>query len=148
VTSHDIAFIGTGDEADLRNPGPEGFAMNYYHAEGYEKLDDCELVACADLVAERAEAFAARFDVGATFEDYEAMLAAAEPAVLAPAEEFGADQANAHAIHQRRGARLARARSEINRIDSGQRAAAAGPHRDWKTTTWSVTAHQDGASPP
>ncbi|WP_235853567.1 Gfo/Idh/MocA family protein [Halosimplex salinum] len=82
MTSHDIAFIGTGDEADLKNPGPDGFAMNYYHAEGYERLDDCELVACADLEPERADAFAARFDVEETFEDYETMLAEAEPDIV------------------------------------------------------------------
>lgn len=84
MTTHDIAFVGTGDQADLRNPGPEGFAMNYYHAEGYERLDDCEMVACADLVPQRAEAFAGRFgiDDDGVFEDYERMLAAAEPDVV------------------------------------------------------------------
>ncbi|MFB6141573.1 MAG: Gfo/Idh/MocA family protein [Halosimplex sp.] len=84
MTSHDVAFIGTGDEADLKNPGPDGFAMNYYHAEGYERLDDCDLVACADLERERAAAFAARFDIDdeGVFEDYERMLDEAEPDIV------------------------------------------------------------------
>jgi UDP-N-acetylglucosamine 3-dehydrogenase len=84
VTTHDVAFVGTGDLADLKNPNPEGFAMNYYHAEGYERLDGCELVACADLERERAAAFADRFDIddGGVFTDYEAMLAEAEPDIV------------------------------------------------------------------
>ncbi|WP_436911509.1 Gfo/Idh/MocA family protein [Halosimplex marinum] len=84
MTTHDVAFVGTGDLADLKNPNPEGFAMNYYHAEGYEQLDDCDLVACADLERERAAAFADRFDIddGGVFEDYEAMLAEAEPDIV------------------------------------------------------------------
>lgn len=84
MTTHDVAFVGTGDLADLKNPNPEGFAMNYYHAEGYERLDGCELVACADLERERAAAFADRFDIddGGVFTDYEAMLAEAEPDIV------------------------------------------------------------------
>ncbi|MDS0295143.1 Gfo/Idh/MocA family protein [Halogeometricum luteum] len=73
-----IGFVGTGD------PDGDGFAMAYRHAAGYERLDDCELVACADVVPENAEAFADAHDIDAahTYEDYEEMLAEAEPDVV------------------------------------------------------------------
>ncbi|MFB6136074.1 MAG: Gfo/Idh/MocA family protein [Halobacteriaceae archaeon] len=61
-----VAFVGTGD------PGADGFAMAYEHAAAYEKLDGCELVACADLVPENAEAFADEhgIDEGNVYEDH------------------------------------------------------------------------------
>lgn len=82
MSSHDIAFIGTGDDPD--DPDFSGFAMAYHHAEAYEKLDDCELLACADIVPENAAAFADTFDVAEehTYEDYEEMLVDAEPDVV------------------------------------------------------------------
>ncbi|OVE83707.1 Gfo/Idh/MocA family protein [Natronolimnobius baerhuensis] len=82
--SYDVAFIGTGDAADLTDPSPDGFAMNYYHAEAYEVLENCTLVACADVDTDRAAAFADEFDIDAaqTYADYEAMLAKAEPDIV------------------------------------------------------------------
>ncbi|RDI69642.1 Gfo/Idh/MocA family protein [Halopelagius longus] len=73
-----IGFIGTGA------PDGDGFAMAYRHAEGYRRLDDCEIVACADLVRENAEAFAEEHDVPdhRVYEDYEEMLSEAEPDVV------------------------------------------------------------------
>ncbi|WP_436926276.1 Gfo/Idh/MocA family protein [Halosimplex amylolyticum] len=73
-----IGFIGTGD------PDGEGFAMAYRHASGYQRLDDCEIVACADIVAENANVFAAAHDVPDqhVYESYEAMLESANPDVV------------------------------------------------------------------
>ena len=73
-----IGFVGTGD------PDGDGFAMAYRHAAGYERLDDCELVACADVVPENAAAFAEAHDIDDShvYEDYEAMLDEAEPDVV------------------------------------------------------------------
>lgn len=73
-----IGFIGTGD------PDGEGFAMAYRHASGYQRLDDCEIVACADIVAENATAFAAEHDIQGRhiYQDYEAMLKSATPDVV------------------------------------------------------------------
>lgn len=73
------AVIGTGAEPE--NPGRDGYAMAYHHAAGYERTADCELVACADIVRENAEAFAAEFGIGEddVFVDYDEMLATAEP---------------------------------------------------------------------
>jgi len=81
--TYSVAVIGTGPEPE--NPvWGESAAMAYRHAPGYERLDRCEIVACADLVRENAEDFAAEFDIDAdhVFEDYEEMLAAVDPDVV------------------------------------------------------------------
>jgi predicted dehydrogenase len=82
MAGHDVAFVGTG--ADPDDPDMSGFAMAYHHAEAYERLDDCEIVACADVVPENAAAFAETFDVpeDQTFTDHEEMLAEARPDVV------------------------------------------------------------------
>lgn len=79
---HRVAVIGTGTEPE--NPGRDGYAMAYHHATGYEKLDNCDLVACADIVRANAAAFAAEFgiDEDGIDEDYETMLAAVEPDIV------------------------------------------------------------------
>jgi len=80
--SFTVAVIGTGTEPD--DPGRDGYAMAYHHAAAYEKVDDAELVACADIVRENAEAFAAEFDLDDdnVFEEYGAMLDAVEPDIV------------------------------------------------------------------
>lgn len=69
-----IAIIGTG--ANPEEKDSSGYAMAYRHAPAYERLEDCEVVACADIVRENAEAFADHFDLpeGNVYEDYEVML--------------------------------------------------------------------------
>lgn len=73
-----IAFIGTGD------PNGDGFAMAYRHASGYQRLDDCELVACADLVPENADTFAKVHDIpeSSVYQEYERMLSAETPDIV------------------------------------------------------------------
>lgn len=81
--SYDVAFIGTGPEPD--NPvWGESAAMAYRHGRGYQMLDECALVACADIVRENAEAFAHEFDIPpeSVFEDFGAMLHATEPNIV------------------------------------------------------------------
>ncbi|AUV82734.1 glucose-fructose oxidoreductase [Salinigranum rubrum] len=77
-----IALVGTG--ADPDDPDSDGFAMAYRHAAGYQRIDGCELVACADIVRENAEAFADAHDISAkgVYEDYETMLSEVEPDVV------------------------------------------------------------------
>jgi len=77
-----VAFVGTG--ADPDSPDREGFAMAYRHAAGYQRLDGCELVGCADIVRENAEAFAETYDIDpeGVFEDYQTMLREVEPDVV------------------------------------------------------------------
>jgi predicted dehydrogenase len=76
------AVIGTG--ADTDDPDRTGYAMAYRHAPGYQRLDGVELVACADIVRENAEAFADSFDIRSehVYEDYEEMLEGAEPDIV------------------------------------------------------------------
>jgi predicted dehydrogenase len=83
--THQVAFVGTG--ADPDDPDMDGFAMAYHHAFAYEGIESCELAACADVVAENAERFAAEFEVGEAnvYADHEAMLAAVEPDIVSVA---------------------------------------------------------------
>lgn len=78
--TYDVAFIGTGP--DPEDPSVDGFAMAYQHAAAYEKLENCRLVGCADIVRENAEAFAAEYDIDGVYEDYEEMLAAEAPDIV------------------------------------------------------------------
>jgi predicted dehydrogenase len=77
-----IAFVGTG--ADPDSPDSDGYAMAYRHAAGYRRIEGCELVGCADIVRENAEAFAEThgIDPGGVFEDYGPMLREVEPDVV------------------------------------------------------------------
>ncbi len=73
-----VGVIGTGRKKD--RPDITGFFMAYQHAAGYQALpDQCELVACADIVPENAQAFAEATGIPTegVFTDYHAMLAAA-----------------------------------------------------------------------
>jgi predicted dehydrogenase len=62
MSSYTVGFIGTGPEPD--NPvWGESAAMAYQHAAGYDRLEECKLLACADLVPENARAFAEEWDI-------------------------------------------------------------------------------------
>jgi len=80
--SYVVAIIGTGP--DPTDPDRDGYAMGYRHGHGYAANERCELVACADIVAENGRAFADEFglDEAAAYEDYERMLAAVEPDIV------------------------------------------------------------------
>jgi predicted dehydrogenase len=75
-----VAIIGTGPDPETQDRG--GYAMAYRHAAGYQRLDSCSLVACADIVPENAQAFADHHDLTAVYEDHEAMLEAVEPDIV------------------------------------------------------------------
>jgi predicted dehydrogenase len=76
----DIAFVGTG--AAPEDQDREGFAMAYKHAAAYHRLDDCELVACADIVPENAARFAQEFGIDGIYEEFEAMLKSEDPDIV------------------------------------------------------------------
>ncbi|MFB6174089.1 MAG: Gfo/Idh/MocA family protein [Halobacteriales archaeon] len=80
--SDTVALVGTGP--DPETPSYEGFAMAYRHAEAYQRLDDLEVAACADIVPEHAEAFAGSFGIpeDGVFEDHGALLEAVDPDVV------------------------------------------------------------------
>jgi len=105
---YDIAVIGTGP--DPSDPGRDGYAMGYRHGRAYENNEDCNLVACADIVLENGRAFAREFGLGegTAYEEYEAMLAAVEPDLVsvcvppgihAPIVEDCAESGNVGGIH-------------------------------------------------
>ena len=80
---YDVAFIGTGPNPDDSDWGTSA-AMAYLHADGYANDDRCELVACADLVGDHADAFADEWNLDSenVFEDYTAMLDATAPDIV------------------------------------------------------------------
>jgi predicted dehydrogenase len=69
-----VGFIGTGANPD--DPSNDGYAMAYRHAAAYQRLPQCELAACADIVPENAAAFADKhgIDERHIYEDYLEML--------------------------------------------------------------------------
>ena len=79
---YSVAFVGTG--ADPEHPTSEGFAMAYRHADGYEHLENCRLVACADVVTENAEAFAAEHKISNSniYSDYKDLIRENEPDIV------------------------------------------------------------------
>ena len=80
--SYAVAVVGTGP--DPTDPDRDGYAMGYRHGHAYAANEQCELVACADIVAENGRAFAREFGLGANdaYEDYETMIAAVEPDIV------------------------------------------------------------------
>ena len=105
---YDVAVIGTGP--DPSDPDRDGYAMGYRHGRAYENNEDCELVACADIVLENGRAFAREFGLreGTVYEDYETMLDAVEPDLVsvcvppgihAAIVEDCAESGNVSAIH-------------------------------------------------
>jgi predicted dehydrogenase len=71
------AVIGAGDP-------DRGGGIGYAHARGYRNADQCELIACADIVEEYATAFTNRWDLPeeAAYENYEELLVAEEPDIV------------------------------------------------------------------
>jgi predicted dehydrogenase len=79
---YDVAVVGTGPDPD--DPDTDGFAMAYRHADAYDRLETCEVVACADIVRENAEAFADRRSLprANAYEDVDRMLREVRPDVV------------------------------------------------------------------
>jgi predicted dehydrogenase len=78
ATIYRVGIIGTGRPRSTE--GATGFGMAGWHADGYNALPNCKIVALCDLVAERAEQFnAEKADGEATvYTDYHRMLAEAQ----------------------------------------------------------------------
>lgn len=78
-----VAVIGTGPGREVDISG-RAHSWAYKHADRYQARDDCELVACVDLVHEYAQAFANEFvipDEG-VYTDHETMLAKTAPDIV------------------------------------------------------------------
>lgn len=80
LTTYRAAIIGVGRKT--RPDGQAGFGITYHHAAGYAALDNCELVACADIKHENAEAFAEKYPGTKTYLDYKEMVAVEKPDIV------------------------------------------------------------------
>lgn len=69
-----VGVIGTGKKKQRGDRF--GYAMAYQHANAYQKLDSCEIVACADLVEENGQAFSETYGGCKVYTDYKQMLEA------------------------------------------------------------------------
>ncbi|WP_330633423.1 Gfo/Idh/MocA family protein [Halocatena halophila] len=78
-----VAFVGTGPDPHNPEWGTSA-AMAYQHAQAYDANESCSLVACADLVADHALAFANRFEIpdSNVYESYDSMVQDIEPDVV------------------------------------------------------------------
>jgi len=78
-----VGFIGTGRRPE--RAGPQGYGMAHQHAAAYRSLpEECAIVACADISAENAAAFAQLWGVPSegVFTDVAEMLRTARPDVV------------------------------------------------------------------
>lgn len=66
-----VGFVGTGKK---QRPSAMGYAMAYQHASAYKALDNCEMVACADISQENAEAFAQANNIPKFYLNHHEML--------------------------------------------------------------------------
>jgi len=66
-----VGFIGTGKK---QRPSAMGYAMAYQHADAYKTLENCEMVACADIIQENAEAFAHANNIPKVYLNHQEML--------------------------------------------------------------------------
>lgn len=81
MARYTAAVIGTG--SDPSEMSKDGFAIGYRHGEAYEHLAECELIACADLVEENAQAFAHEFGLrDSAYATCEAMLETERPDIV------------------------------------------------------------------
>ena len=81
--SHRVAVVGVGPGRETDISG-RSHAFAYEHADAYRDRDDCDVVACADVVPEYADRFAAEYGIpeGGVYEDYEALLDGSDPDVV------------------------------------------------------------------
>lgn len=74
-----VGVIGTGPGREVDISG-RSHAFAYEHADAYAARDDCDIVACADIVPEYVRAFAAEYDIPTAnvFESHSELLAAVD----------------------------------------------------------------------
>lgn len=93
MAEYEVAIIGTGpgpdqeveaDELPYPSTEPSPSSMGWTHARAFRNVDNCRLVACADLVEEYARRFVEEFglDVASAYTDHNEMLASEEPDVV------------------------------------------------------------------
>lgn len=79
MTYH-VAVIGVGPGREVDVSG-KSHAWAYLHADAFVAREDCEVVACVDIVPDYGAKFAEEFDIddAHVFEDHETMLSAVDP---------------------------------------------------------------------
>ena len=80
MSAYKVGIIGCG--RPRRTEGATGFGISHLHAAGYKTCPDTEIVACADIKRENAEAFAQEHNVPRIYEDYREMLAQERPDIV------------------------------------------------------------------
>ncbi|MSS71498.1 MAG: Gfo/Idh/MocA family oxidoreductase [Candidatus Latescibacteria bacterium] len=80
MSTFKVGIIGCG--RPRRSEGATGFGISHHHAAGYLACPDTEIVACADIKPENAEAFAQKHNVPRTYEDYREMLTKERPDIV------------------------------------------------------------------
>lgn len=80
MLEYSVAVIGTGN--------PEGetgnYGIAYAHAEAWTEIDECDIVACADIVEENASTFAKEYGLQSddVYTDYGMLLTEREPDIV------------------------------------------------------------------
>lgn len=76
------AIIGTGPSPENRTV--DGYAMGYLHANSYQKIEEVELVACADIELENARKFTKSFriDPELAYDDFSTMIDEVRPDIV------------------------------------------------------------------
>lgn len=103
----DVGIIGVG--SDPRD-SEAGYSMGYHHASGYQRVDSCQLVCCADINRDNAVRFADRFGIPdhRVYDGHEPLLADCDPDIVSvctpppvhgPIVEAAAKRESVEAIH-------------------------------------------------
>ena len=80
---HKVAIIGVGPGREVDISG-KAHSFGYLHADAYVNREDCELVACADIVPENSMKFADEFglDQESAYENYKTLLTDINPDIV------------------------------------------------------------------
>lgn len=81
MSDYHAAVIGTGKPPNDEEPG---YSIGYAHGRGYQNHENCEVVACADIVEDNARQYAQELDIDDehVYDDYLEMLATVEPDIV------------------------------------------------------------------
>lgn len=79
MSRYRAAIIGCGRPGGTPPGVAEGFAIGYTHARAYRAIQAVDLVAAADIDPDNLAAFARTFEIGATYRDYQELLARERP---------------------------------------------------------------------
>jgi predicted dehydrogenase len=76
------AMIGCGRQGREEDFDVTGCAMSHSHVMGYQALPNVTVVACVDLVEERAKDFAKKYNIAGVYTDYKEMIRKEKPDIV------------------------------------------------------------------